>query len=65
MIYDFTDGIFAWRGWQIIKWIFGALLVIGVVYIIWIINTNPLFISHSLKSLTAYSAVLDKYHLSF
>lgn len=40
MIYDWTDDIFAWKGWHVIKWIFGALLAIGIVYLIWQLNVN-------------------------
>lgn len=43
MIYDWTDPIFAWKGWNVIKWIFGALVTIGLLYLIWMINTSCKF----------------------
>lgn len=35
MIYDSTDRIFAWKFWQFFKWVFGALCLAGLIYLIW------------------------------
>lgn len=40
MIWDFTDPIFKWDFWKYFKWIFGLLILVGLLYIIWILNVE-------------------------
>lgn len=40
MIYDFTDNIFRWNGWRVIKWITGTIIISGIIYLLWNQNNN-------------------------
>lgn len=42
MIYDFTDPIFAWGGWHVVKWVFGTLCCVAIVYAIIDFNNGQL-----------------------
>ncbi len=59
MIYDWTDDIFKWNGWHVIKWIFGVLCLIGIIYIVVDWNGSKKVESY-LKS-NAPSKILDNF----